>query len=297
MSEKGLGKGPGAGLGALFGGEFARGDENAVVTLPISKIEPRQEQPRTNFDEVSLNELAESLKIYGLIQPITVRKLDSGYYQIIAGERRWRAAKIAGLDEIPVRVLTADDKLAVEIALVENLQREDLNPVEESKGYRTLMTEYGLTQEEVSKSVGKARSTVANSLRLLALEEEVLKMLEEGLISPGHARALLTIRDPESQVSVAKKIIAQGLTVRQAETLASRLGKIKSESEIEPIDKINYTVEMEKELSERLGRRVKIAGNEKKGKIEIEFYGAEDMDALIKAIASLGREKEGYSVW
>ena len=287
MPEKGLGKGSGAGLGALFGDDFSAQSENTVINLPISKIEPRQDQPRTNFDEVSLNELADSLRIYGLIQPITVRKLESGYYQIIAGERRWRAARIAGLDEIPARVLTADDRAATEIALIENLQREDLNPVEESRGYRTLMTEYGLTQEEVAKNVGKSRPTVANSLRLLALEEEVLKMVEEGKLSSGHARALLAIKNPASRLAAARKIAVQGLTVRQAETLASSLNKIKTEEDVK--DVINYTFEMEKELSERLGRRVKIAGSDKRGKIEIEFYGKEDMDALINALASLGR--------
>ena len=187
MSAK---KGLGTGLNALFG-EAERESSEEVLSLPISRVEPREAQPRTNFDEAALQELAESISEYGVIQPITVRKLDSGYYQIIAGERRWRAARLAGLKEVPVRVVEADDKLATEMALVENLQREDLNPVEEALGYRTLLDVYGLTQDEAARRVGKSRPTVTNALRLLTLAPEVQQFIEQGLLSAGHARALV----------------------------------------------------------------------------------------------------------
>lgn len=187
MAAKNM-KGLGTGLGVLFGQDEENEKDSQLLTLPISKVEPRLEQPREYFDQEALQELADSIAQYGLIQPITARKLDSGYYQIIAGERRWRAARLAGLQEVPVRVIEADDRRTAELALVENLQREDLNPVEEAKGYKTLMEEYGLTQEETAKSVGRSRPAVANALRLLSLSKPVLELLEKGELSAGHAR-------------------------------------------------------------------------------------------------------------
>ena len=201
-------KGLGTGLDALFG-DNPREEKapEGVLELPIAKVEPRDNQPRTVFDEEALAELAESIREYGVIQPVTVRKLDSGYYQLIAGERRWRAARLAGLSEIPARVIEADDKLTTELALVENLQREDLNPVEEAQGYRTLMEEYGLTQDEAAQRVGKSRPAVANALRLLSLAPEVLQFVEQGLLSAGHARALVTVKPEELQIDAARQVM------------------------------------------------------------------------------------------
>ena len=210
-------KGLGTGLGVLFGADDFEEDESELLNLPISKVEPRLEQPRKTFDEEALRALADSIAQYGLIQPITVRKLDSGYYQIIAGERRWRAAREAGLTEVPVRVIEADDRRTAELALVENLQREDLNPIEEAKGYKTLIDEYGLTQEETAKSVGKSRPAIANAMRLLSLSEPVLDMVEKGQLSAGHARALVSINDEKQQLSAAKEVLEKALSVRRTE--------------------------------------------------------------------------------
>ena len=193
----------GSGLGALFGSEQPLAPEK----LPISKVEPRSGQPRTRFDEPALQELADSIAQHGLLQPITVRKLDSGYYQIIAGERRWRAARLAGLKEVPVRIVEADDRKAQELALVENLQREDLNPMEEARGFKALMEDFGLTQEAVSQSVGKSRPAVANSLRLLTLQQPIADMLEKGELTTGHARALLSVEPAALQLQAAKQVV------------------------------------------------------------------------------------------
>jgi len=219
MSNK---RGLGTGLGALFGDEVT---VSAPETLPISRVEPRSGQPRMVFDEPALQELSESISQHGVLQPITVRRLDSGYFQIIAGERRWRAARMAGLTEVPVRIVEADDRTAQELALVENLQREDLNPMEEARGYRALMDDFGLTQESVSLSVGKSRPAVANALRLLSLQPDVAELLEKGALSPGHARALLPLEDKPLQLDTAKRIVEKGLSVRQAETLVAALFK------------------------------------------------------------------------
>ena len=282
MSKKG---GLGSGLSALFGDDLAEELENTEPTsLAIEKIEPRRDQPRKQFDEDSLSELAESIRKYGLIQPITVRPLDNGYYQIIAGERRWRAARNANLSEIPVRIIEADDRMAMELALVENLQREDLNPIEEAKGYRTLMDEYGLTQEEAASAVGKSRPAIANALRLLSLCASVLEMVENGELSSGHARALIPIEDQEKQLDTANYIINKHLSVRQTEILVKRLLKPVEETKEEDNHKqitINYIKEVERELENALGRKVKLVDGKNKGRIEIEFYGEEDREKLI----------------
>ena len=289
MSEKGLGKGPGAGLGALFGTDLYENEQDLLIKLPVSKVEPRQDQPRSYFGEDSLQELAESLSQYGLIQPITVRKLSSGYYQIIAGERRWRAARLAGLEEIPVRVIEADDRRVMELALVENLQREDLNPIEEARGYKTLITEYGLTQEQASKSVGKSRPAVTNSLRLLDLTPEVLKNVENGGISAGHARALLALKLTEKQHEAAKQVMEQGLSVRQTEALVSRMNHQKATKELPDDDapEVDYVKEVERTLSSALGRRVLIDNRKKAGRITLEYYGMDDLDNLINGLKKL----------
>ena len=277
-------KGLGTGLGALFG------DEPDVIpsdTLPISRVEPRTGQPRTVFDEPALQELSESIAAHGVLQPITVRKLDSGYYQIIAGERRWRAARMAGLTEVPVRIIEADDRKAQELALVENLQRENLNPMEEAKGFRALMDDFGLTQEAVSLSVGKSRPAVANALRLLALPDAVADMLENGSISSGHARALLPIEDAHLQLETAKQIVEKGLSVRQTEALvASLLKGPKKKADKDP-NAIDYAAVMGAQLGQLLGRKVNIVDGRKKGRIELEYYGADDREALLHALMSL----------
>lgn len=282
--EKGLGRG----FNALFGqdAEAAEG----LQMLPISKVEPREDQPRVTFDEIALEELADSLKTHGMIQPITARRLDSGFYQIIAGERRWRAARIAGLSEVPVRVLEADDRRAAELALVENLQREDLNPIEEARGYRTLIDVYGITQEEAANRVGKSRPAVANALRLLGLSPEVLQMVEEGALSAGHARALLSL-DGANQLAAAKKILADKLSVRQAELMTARLQRQESKKDRGSPGGgavvVDYAKEVERELSLLLGRGVKLLDSKKKGRIELEFYSPEDRENLIAALKTI----------
>lgn len=285
-------KGLGTGLDVLFG-DSSREEEKpqGVLELPIAKVEPRDNQPRTVFDEEALSELAESIREYGVIQPVTVRKLDSGYYQLIAGERRWRAARLAGLTEIPARVIEADDKLTTELALVENLQREDLNPVEEAQGYRTLMEEYGLTQDEAAQRVGKSRPAVANALRLLSLAPEVLQFVEQGLLSAGHARALVTVKPEELQIDAARHVMKNGLSVRRTEELAKRLMRApKPEAEDDGAILVDYAAEVTRRLERALGRRVLLSENGKKGRIVLEYYGADDRERLIEALAGLNKE-------
>ena len=280
-------KGLGIGLDALFGTDEPE-EESELQILPIAKVEPRLEQPREIFDEQALQELADSIAQYGLIQPITARKLSSGYYQIIAGERRWRAARLAGLTEVPVRVIEADDRRVAELALVENLQREDLNPIEEARGYRALIDEYGLTQEEAAKSVGRSRPAVANAMRLLSLCPAVLELTEQGKLSAGHARALVPILDEKLQSAAANEVVEKGLSVRQTEQLAARLMKApkKPAPETDEI-KVDYAAEVASRLSASLGRKVKLIDGKKTGRIELEFYGADDREALIAALERL----------
>jgi len=283
-SQKGLGKG----LGALMGDflEEAPSEKSPYQLLPIYKVEPNPGQPRQDFDEVELTALADSIATHGIVQPLTVRQLKSGYYQIIAGERRWRAARIAGLKDIPAVIIEADDKKTMELALIENLQRQDLNPVEEALGYQSLIEDYGLTQEEAAKQVGKSRPTVTNALRLLSLCPEVLEALRAGKLSAGHARAVLSLKEEKQQKEAAQKIIALGLSVRQAELLCKNLNK-------EPAPKqeitlaVDYVAECEKNLSKHLGRGVKIINGKRKGRFELEFYGQEDLNQLLNALLSL----------
>ena len=286
--------GLGSGLDALFRTEEPVSRQDAETTLPISKVEPRSDQPRSRFDDESLAELAESIRQYGLIQPITVRRIDSGYYQIIAGERRWRAARAAGLQEVPVRILEADDRRAMELALVENLQREDLNPIEEARGYQTLMREYGLTQEDAAAAVGKSRPTVANALRLLNLGDAALALVESGTLSAGHARALLPIRDAKLQQEAAQTVVGKRLSVRQTEALAARLSKSPAPAAVGSPADVDYVREVERELENALGRKVRLVDGKNKGRIELEFYGPEDREKLIenlKLFSSLRRNK------
>ena len=282
-SPKGLGKG----LGALLGDFSDEIPENsAYQMLPIYKVEPNRSQPRQDFDEEELQALADSIEAHGIIQPLTVRQLDSGYYQIIAGERRWRAARIANLAEVPVVVIEADDRKAMELALIENLQRQDLNAVEEALGYQSLMEDYGLTQDEAAKRVGKSRPAVANSLRLLGLCPQVLEKLRQGELTAGHARAIPMLKSEKKQQEAAQKIIALGLSVRQAELICKNMCREPKEEEEQPL-KIDYVAECEKQLSKHLGRGVKIVNGKRKGRFELEFYGQDDLQTLLDALMQL----------
>ena len=283
-SNKGLGKGLGALLGD-FNDEPL--EKSAYQLLPIYKVEPNPDQPRQDFDEEELEALAESIRIHGILQPLTVRETRSGYYQIIAGERRWRAARLANLSEVPVIVIEADDKKVMELALIENLQRQDLNPVEEALGYQSLIEEYGLTQEEAANRVGKSRPAVANALRLLGLCPEVMEKLRSGELSAGHARAILTLKSEKKQIEAAKKIIALGMSVRAAETLCKNMAKEKPAEKEPAVLKVDYVAECEKQLSKHLGRGVKIVNGKRKGKFELEFYGQEDLQNLLDALMKL----------
>jgi ParB family chromosome partitioning protein len=249
-------------------------------------VESCSSQPRKNFDEASLAELAASIQEHGIIQPLTVRKLASGYYQIIAGERRWRAARLAGLQEVPVIVMEADDRKAAELAMIENLQREDLNPIEEAAGFHSLIENYHMTQEEAAQRVGKSRSAVTNALRLLGLTPTVRKLVEEGSLSAGHARALVPL-SPANQEAAANAVVSGGLSVRQTEALAKRLAAEKKEPKAPPAG-VDYAAEAQKELSSKLGRGVKIVTGRKKGRIELEYYDLDDLNDLLDALALLG---------
>ena len=280
----------GTGLSALFGDDETQTPREGVQTLPVSKVEPRRDQPRQDFDPEAMEALTESIREYGLIQPITVRPLDRGYYQIIAGERRWRAAREAGLKEVPVRIVEADDRLAMELALVENLQREDLNPMEEAAGYRKLMDDYALTQEDVAKRVHKSRPAVANALRLLGLSEKVRAMVGDGTLSAGHARALLPLKSELLQEKAAAEVVSRGLSVRQTEALAaSLLRKPREDPPERPGVRVDYTREAEKRLTDALGRAVRLTGGKKKGRIVLEFYSADDREALMDALLKMDK--------
>ena len=278
--------GLGRGLVALLGDDVMNTETQGAMYLPISEVESNSAQPRKFFDEAALAELADSIRQLGIIQPLTVRKLSSGYYQIIAGERRWRAARLAGLNEVPVTVIEADDRKAAELAMIENLQREDLNPMEEAAGYRTLIDQYHMTQEEAANRVGKSRSAVTNSLRLLDLAPAVQNQVEAGLLSAGHARALVPL-SASLQVQAANAIIEGGLSVRQTEALAKRLSAEEKPEKKKAADEIDYTAIAQKELSNQLGRGVKIVNGKKKGRIELEYYGVDDLNDLLEALALL----------
>ena len=281
-------KGLGRGLGALLG-DFQESvpEKSNFRSVPLHRIEPNPDQPRKDFDEEALQELSESISAHGLIQPLTVRETEPGYYQIIAGERRWRACRMAGLSEVPVVIMEADDCKVMELALIENLQRSDLNCVEEALGYQTLVEDFGLTQEECAAQVGKSRSAVANAMRLLNLPEKVLVMLREGKLTAGHARAVLSLKDDRKQLEAAQKIAALGLSVRQAELLCRNLGQEKPEEPPKPPLAIDYVAECEKSLSRTLGRGVKIVNGKRKGRFELEFYGQDDLQALLEALMTL----------
>ncbi len=284
-------KGLGRGLGALLGDFDEKPQENSPYKLlPLHKVEPNRSQPRQDFDEEELAALAESIRTHGLIQPLTVRQLDTGYYQIIAGERRWRAARLAGLSEIPAVIVEADDRKTMELALIENLQRQDLNPVEEALGYQRLVNDYGLTQDEAAQRVGKSRPAVANALRLLSLCPPVLEKVRDGSLSAGHARAILSLKTEKKQLEAAQKIVALGLSVRQAELLCKNMSKEPAAPVEQPLH-VDYLAECEKNLSKRLGRGVKIVSGKRKGRFELEYYGQDDLQILLDALMALPQKK------
>ncbi len=292
MSTK---KGLGRGLGALLGDTALQMEENAAdpARISIYKIEPNPLQPRKQFDELELQALADSITANGLIQPLALRRLPNGYYQIIAGERRWRACRLAGLEEVPAVILEADDQKAMELALIENLQRQDLNPVEEALGYQSLMQDYALTQEQVAQQVGKSRPAIANALRLLQLPEEILDLLASGALSAGHARALLQLQDAHLQAIAAQKITALDLSVRQAERLCKQMSHEaapKAEPEAAAPLEVDYIAECEAALSRQLGRGVKIINGKRKGRFELEFYGQEDLQRLLELLSAIPAE-------
>ena len=281
--SRGLGKG----LAALLGDDVIdTQEEKNSLYLPISQVESSASQPRKMFDPDALSDLADSIREHGIIQPLTVRKLQSGYYQIIAGERRWRAARIAGLTEVPVIVIEADDRKAMELAMIENLQREDLNPMEEAEGYQSLMDNYRMTQEEAAQRVGKSRSAVANALRLLHLTAPVRAMVEDGRLSGGHARTLLPLKG-EMQEKAAETVCKGDLSVRQTELLVKKLTAEKKKKPAASGVTVNYAEEAAKELGSHLGRGCRIVSGRKKGRIELEYYGVDDLNDLLEALHTL----------
>ena len=282
-----MAKGLGKGLGALMGDIIEESAQKSPYQLlPLHKVEPNPHQPRQDFDPEELQALADSIATHGVVQPLTVRQMENGYYQIIAGERRWRAARMAELREIPAVIIQADDKKVMELALIENLQRQDLNPVEEAMGYQTLMDEYGLTQEETAARVGKSRPAVANMLRLLSLCPEVLDMVRQGKLSAGHARAIAALKSEKQQKEAAQKIAALGLSVRQAELLCSNLQKAPVAPKPVTLE-VDYVAECEKKLSKVLGRGVKIVNGKRKGRFELEFYDQDDLQVLIDTLMNI----------
>lgn len=277
MKKGGLGKG----LDAIFAENAA--DANSTVAVKISEIEPNRDQPRKEFSDEAMNELADSISQHGILQPLLVRPRLTGGYQIVAGERRWRAARMAGLTEVPVIIREMDDAEFMELALIENLQREDLTPLEEAKGYSSLMDSHGFTQDEISKTVGKSRPAVANALRLLSLPEEIQKMLDSGELSAGHGRALLAFKSREEMVNAAKKVVANGLSVRELEKMAKNQDN--KPVEIKRTGNHFYE-EVRLALGESLGRKINISGTKKKGVLQIEFYGEDDLKALLSELNS-----------
>ncbi len=282
-TSRGLGKG----LAALLGDDVMEAqEEKSSLYLPISQVESCASQPRKLFDPEALADLADSIREHGIIQPLTVRKLQSGYYQIIAGERRWRAARMAGLNEVPAIVIEADDRKAMELAMIENLQREDLNPIEEAEGYQVLMEQYSMTQEEAAQCVGKSRSAVANVLRLLRLSPAVRAMVEDGRLSGGHARTLLPLPQ-ELQEKAAEAVLKGDLSVRQTELLVKKLTAEKKDVPVPAGITVNYAEEAAKELGGYLGRGCRIVSGRKKGRIELEYYGMDDLNDLLDALHAI----------
>lgn len=277
--KSGLGKG----LDAIFAENGTEESNRSAEELKLSDLEPNRGQPRKDFDDETLAELADSISQHGILQPLLVRPIFGGGYQIVAGERRWRAARMAGLITVPAIIRELDDEQVMEIALIENLQREDLSPLEEAMGYQSLMDSYDMTQEEVAKIVGKSRSAVANVLRLLKLPEEVQSLIRSGQVSAGHGRALLSFPEDAEKIAVAKRVIEEDLSVREVERLAQKANEVPKKKDVKPRG-IPYFNEVELSLHDYLGRKVRVNGDEKKGTLQIEFYGQEDLSELIRKL-------------
>lgn len=286
MAKKGLGRG----LDMLFAADVPGTEPEQQATeqsnlIKITDIDPNKNQPRKLFFDDSLEELAESIRIHGILQPLAVRRTDGGRFQIIAGERRFRAAKRAGLTEVPAVIVDADDRAVAELALIENLQREDLNPVEEAEGFKALMEEFSLTQEEAAERLGKSRSSLANAIRLLSLSPEALVLLREGRIERGHAKVLLALTDKDKQSEAASLVAEKNLNVRQTEELVRRLNReTLSPPSAEPETTVDYIAVLERDLTKSLGRKVKLSHGKKKGTLTLEYYGNDDLDRLIAAL-------------
>jgi len=280
MSKKGLGKG----LSELFGDAAEDKAANDFDYVPLQRIEPMQDQPRTLFEEEGIDELVDSMRKYGMFNPLLVRSVEGGYYQIIAGERRWRAAREAGLEQVPVRIVIADDKTAWEMALIDNLLRIDLNPVEEAYGYKKLIEKHKMTQEQVAQAMSKSRPAIANAMRLLSLPDELKKLISQNELSAGSARALLALKSEDQIKSAAKMIIENDLSVREVEALVRKLTRVKTSSAKQRGIEVNYLLEAQKRLSSALGRRVTIKQSKGKGKIELEYYDQDDFDVLFDSL-------------
>ena len=279
----------GKGLDALLGDSTLLDQTGGSVRLPISEVEPGLKQPRKHFDEEALEDLAASIRQHGILQPLTVRRLSSGYYQIIAGERRWRAARLAGLTEVPALVIEADDRKVMELGLIENLQREDLDPMEEAAGYRALIQDYGLTQEEVAQRVSKSRPAVANAMRLLSLPQEVQWRIEQRELSAGHGRALLSLPTPADQIAFANEAVRRRWSVRETEErVRRRLHEAEQRLAGPDVRKLYYQ-EASRTLSAQLGRRAVITPGKKKGKLVLEYYDDADLEGLLAALNGLPR--------
>lgn len=276
MTKRGLGKG----LDALFADNSAEIEKSGVVTLKLTEIEPNKGQPRKNFDEEALIQLADSIQNHGILQPLLVRPINSGEgYQLVAGERRYRASKMAGLSEVPVVIKEMNDEEVVAVALIENLQREDLNPIEEATGYKKLLDTYNLTQDEISKRVGKSRPVIANALRILSLPEPVVQMVKDNKISAGHARTLLALEDKNSIIELANEIIKKGMSVREVEKAVKKKLSPNVEEQKETLPNV-IASEIELSLTEKFGRKVTIIPGKKKGVLQIEYYGEDDLKEL-----------------
>ena len=284
MSKKGLGKG----LEALFGDAAIDNAARDFEYIPLQRIEPKHDQPRTLFEEERIMELADSIREHGVLSPIMVRSIDDGYYQIIAGERRWRAAREAQLTQVPARIVAADDKTALELAMVENLQREDLSPIEEARGYKALMDEFDMTQEEVAQRMSKSRPAVANSLRLLSLPDELIELVLRKELSAGSARALLALKSEDKICKAAKSIVGTDMSVREVEAIVRKLSREKPGKSKKSGLEVNYILGAQNQLSAALGRRVTITQGRGKGKVELEYYDQEDFDVLFDVLLAGG---------
>lgn len=290
MKQRGLG----TGLGALFGDAAIERTPSDFEYLQIQRIEPRQDQPRTIFEQERIDELTDSIREHGVLSPLMVRSVDGGYYQIIAGERRWRAARAAGLTEVPARIVVADDKRALELAMVENLQREDLSPIEEARGYKALMEEFDMTQEEVAQKVSKSRPSVANAIRLLALPDELKELVLRGELSAGSARALLALKSDEVMRSAARTVVNNGMSVREVEAFVKKLDRDKSKRAKQRSMEVDYILDAQNRLTAAMGRRVTIKQGRGKGKIELEYYDQEDFDILFDMLMEIDKFRMEY---